>query len=79
MAPDSSNSGTGPKSTADVGKIVNLMAGDANRVGWCFPWFSRLDLRCCQMQVSDLAAGLYHLYGAPFEFLIAGISLYKCV
>lgn len=26
-----------PKAGADVGKIVNLMAGDANRVSWAYP------------------------------------------
>ncbi|KIM37758.1 hypothetical protein M413DRAFT_448273 [Hebeloma cylindrosporum] len=47
-----------PQAGADVGKIVNLMAGDANRI-------------------SQMISGLYFIYGAPFEILIAGIFLYQ--
>ncbi|KAH8109668.1 hypothetical protein DFH11DRAFT_1843160 [Phellopilus nigrolimitatus] len=47
-----------PKAGADVGKIVNLMAGDANRI-------------------SMLVSGMYFIYGAPFEIVIACIFLYQ--
>ncbi|PFH45713.1 hypothetical protein AMATHDRAFT_158119 [Amanita thiersii Skay4041] len=47
-----------PKAGADVGKIVNLMAGDANRV-------------------AQTTSSLYFIYGAPFEFIIAGTYLYQ--
>ncbi|CAL1697425.1 unnamed protein product [Somion occarium] len=47
-----------PKAGADIGKIVNLMAGDANRI--------------CQM-----ISGVYFIYGAPFEILIASLFLYQ--
>ncbi|EAU87480.2 ATP-binding cassette transporter [Coprinopsis cinerea okayama7 len=47
-----------PKAGADVGKIVNLMAGDANRV-------------------SQTVSGLYFIYGAPLEIIIASTLLYQ--
>ncbi|KZS96802.1 multidrug resistance-associated ABC transporter [Sistotremastrum niveocremeum HHB9708] len=45
-------------SGADIGKIVQLMSGDANRV-------------------SIMTSGLYYLYGAPFEIIIAIAFLYQ--
>jgi hypothetical protein len=89
------------KAGADVGKIVNLMAGDANKV-WTFAlksWlFVDIDILLC----ADLADGfrsVLHLwwyvlavvidfqcllsyrvrYAAPFEILIAGTFLFRCV
>ncbi|KIP06892.1 hypothetical protein PHLGIDRAFT_128004 [Phlebiopsis gigantea 11061_1 CR5-6] len=50
--------GDNPKAGADVGKIVNLMAADANRIAM-------------------ITSGMYFLYGAPFEILIAGFFLYQ--
>ncbi|EKM52518.1 uncharacterized protein PHACADRAFT_211766 [Phanerochaete carnosa HHB-10118-sp] len=50
--------GDNPKAGADVGKIVNLMAADANRIAM-------------------ITSGLYFLYGAPFEIIIAGFFLYQ--
>ncbi|KAI0372366.1 multidrug resistance-associated ABC transporter [Pilatotrama ljubarskyi] len=47
-----------PKAGADIGKIVNLMAGDANRI-------------------SMIISGMYFIYGAPFELVIASIFLYQ--
>ncbi|KZT21758.1 multidrug resistance-associated ABC transporter [Neolentinus lepideus HHB14362 ss-1] len=47
-----------PKAGADTGKIVNLMAGDSNRVAM-------------------LISGMYFIYGAPFEILIASLFLYQ--
>ncbi|KAF8220884.1 multidrug resistance-associated ABC transporter [Tricholoma matsutake] len=47
-----------PKAGADVGKIVNLMAGDANKI-------------------SQMVSGVYFIYGAPFEILIAGTFLFQ--
>ncbi|THH08106.1 hypothetical protein EW145_g2928 [Phellinidium pouzarii] len=47
-----------PKAGADVGKIVNLMAGDANRI-------------------SMIVSGMYFIYGAPFEIIIACTFLYQ--
>ncbi|EGO00623.1 hypothetical protein SERLA73DRAFT_104969 [Serpula lacrymans var. lacrymans S7.3] len=46
------------KTGADVGKIVNLMAGDANTI-------------------SQMAQGIYLLYGAPFELVICVLFLYQ--
>ena len=47
-----------PKSSADVGKVVNMMSGDAN-------------------QIAFLVSGMYFIYGAPFEIVLAGVYLYK--
>ncbi|KAF9459383.1 multidrug resistance-associated ABC transporter [Collybia nuda] len=47
-----------PKAGADIGKIVNLMANDANRI-------------------AQMVSGLYFIYGAPFEILIAGTFLFQ--
>ncbi|TFK50633.1 P-loop containing nucleoside triphosphate hydrolase protein, partial [Heliocybe sulcata] len=47
-----------PKAGADTGKIVNLMAGDSNRVAM-------------------LISGMYFIYGAPFEIIIASVFLYQ--
>ena len=47
-----------PKSSADVGKVVNMMSGDAN-------------------QIAFLVSGMYFIYGAPFEIVLAGIFLYN--
>ncbi|KAJ3509036.1 hypothetical protein NMY22_g16428 [Coprinellus aureogranulatus] len=47
-----------PKAGADIGKIVNLMAGDATRL-------------------QTTMSGLYFLYSAPLEILIAGTLLYQ--
>ncbi|KAG8815537.1 hypothetical protein FRC18_001456 [Serendipita sp. 400] len=46
------------KAGADIGKIVNLMSNDANRV-------------------SNTAAALYMLYGAPLELVVGSIFLYQ--
>ncbi|KAG8816885.1 hypothetical protein FRC17_000158 [Serendipita sp. 399] len=46
------------KAGADIGKIVNLMSNDANRV-------------------SNTAASLYMLYGAPLELIVGSIFLYQ--
>ncbi|KAF9007209.1 multidrug resistance-associated ABC transporter [Cyathus striatus] len=54
-----------PKAGADVGKIVNLMSGDANRVYLYF------------LVISIMVSSLYFIYGAPFEILIAGFYLYQ--
>ncbi|KAL5505095.1 hypothetical protein ACEPAH_7758 [Sanghuangporus vaninii] len=50
--------GDEPKAGADIGKIVNLMAGDANRV-------------------SMIISGVYFIYAAPFEIMIASVFLYQ--
>ncbi|OBZ77340.1 ATP-dependent bile acid permease [Grifola frondosa] len=47
-----------PKAGADIGKIVNLMAGDANRI-------------------AQIVSGIYFIYGAPFELVIATTFLYQ--
>ncbi|KAI0070122.1 multidrug resistance-associated ABC transporter [Panus rudis PR-1116 ss-1] len=47
-----------PKAGADIGKIVNLMANDANRI--------------CQVMT-----GMYFIYGAPFELIVASVFLYQ--
>ncbi|KAI0782312.1 multidrug resistance-associated ABC transporter [Abortiporus biennis] len=57
VKPDMSK-GDDPKAGADVGKIVNLMAGDANRM-------------------SQVTSGMYFIYGAPFEIIIASVFLYQ--
>jgi len=82
-----------PKAGADVGKIVNLMAGDANRV-------RRRTIDVFQnpivlIQISQMISGAYFIYGglsfpcssfpesyhihstAPFEIIIAGTFLYQ--
>ncbi|KAL5532471.1 hypothetical protein ACEPAF_6041 [Sanghuangporus sanghuang] len=46
------------KAGADIGKIVNLMAGDANRVAM-------------------VISGMYLIYAAPFEIVIASVFLYQ--
>ena len=58
------------KSSADTGKIVNLMAsesrfrvsadrsGDTNRIG-------------------NAVSGAYYIYGSPFEIIVASLFLYK--
>jgi ABC-type multidrug transport system fused ATPase/permease subunit len=47
-----------PKAGADIGKIVNLMAGDTTRL-------------------QTTMSGLYFLYSAPLEIIIAGTLLYQ--
>lgn len=59
---------------ADTGKIVNLMAGDANRIAMqtsgAFKTFQDpLNLHWM--------SGLYFLYGAPMEIIIGSIFLYQ--
>ncbi|KAL0952989.1 hypothetical protein HGRIS_007200 [Hohenbuehelia grisea] len=55
---ESATKGDDPKAGADVGKIVNLMASDANRI-------------------AQLISGMYFMYGAPFEIIIASVFLYQ--
>ncbi|EMD39008.1 hypothetical protein CERSUDRAFT_104287 [Gelatoporia subvermispora B] len=50
--------GDDPKAGADIGKIVNLMAADANKV-------------------ANVTSGMYFIYSAPFEIVIASIFLYQ--
>ncbi|OCH88899.1 multidrug resistance-associated ABC transporter [Obba rivulosa] len=50
--------GDDPKAGADIGKIVNLMAADANKV-------------------ANVTSGMYFIYSAPFEIIIASIFLYQ--
>ncbi|TDL15864.1 hypothetical protein BD410DRAFT_816853 [Rickenella mellea] len=47
-----------PKPGAGIGKIVNLMSGDAH-------------------VISLLTAGIYYMYGAPIEIIIAATFLYQ--
>ncbi|KXN85925.1 ATP-dependent bile acid permease [Leucoagaricus sp. SymC.cos] len=65
-----------PKAGADVGKIVNLMAGDANRASSRFH-SPPINEKLITAQISQMVSGFYFLYGAPFEIAIAGTMLYK--
>ncbi|KAI5116711.1 hypothetical protein M0805_003223 [Coniferiporia weirii] len=47
-----------PKAGADIGKIVNLMSADSNRIAM-------------------IVSGMYFIYGAPFEIIIACTFLYQ--
>ena len=66
-----------PKAGADVGKIVNLMAGDANRVAMTSSamYFIYGSMFC---QPSFSLSGHAHRHGqGPFELIIAGVFLYS--
>ncbi|KXN90438.1 ATP-dependent bile acid permease [Leucoagaricus sp. SymC.cos] len=67
-----------PKAGADVGRSANPMAGDANRAGNRFHLTPNSE-KLITIQISQMASGLYFLYGAPFEIAIAGTMLYKSV
>lgn len=66
-----------PKAGADVGKIVNLMAGDANRIshivsGAYFIYGGKFLVIIVISDLSHKESGT-----APFEIIIATVFLYQ--
>ena len=57
-----------PKAGADVGKIVNLISGDSNRVQ-NIVCFSRLLSSNFAFQISRTASSLYVIYGGIYNLV----------
>ena len=92
---DKASKADDPKAGADVGKIVNLIAGDSNRV-WNITCFTRLLLishfRFLERHLRSIFSTevriilflrirqhRIHTLLAPFEILIGGLFLYQSV
>ena len=78
IRPSENPSGDDPKAGADVGKIVNLMAVDANRIammvsGMYFIYGGKSDA------VRDNQHSHNNRNSGPFEIIIASVFLYKYV
>jgi hypothetical protein len=78
ISPSENPSGDEPKAGADVGKIVNLMAVDANRIammvsGMYFIYGGKSDY------VRDIRLSHNNPNSGPLEIIIASVFLYKYV
>lgn len=62
------------KSSADTGKIVNLMAGTSAPATPC-----GADTSGDTNRIGNSISGAYYIYGAPFEIIVASVFLYKSV
>lgn len=72
-----------PKAGADVGKIVNLMAGDANRVSRFTMLLTCSHLHCYHSDCHDHFGHVFHLWGSlwyvlAYQSLLRETHNYKC-
>lgn len=59
-----------PKAGADVGKIVNLMAGDANRVSGVAMLSTCSHLHCYHSDCHDHLGHVFHIWGSVWYVLL---------